>query len=234
MGVICWVIRITYRDLRRQAVAVLAVVQDDVVLPINLDVRGRRCLVVGGGEVARRKVRTLLEADAAVTVVAPDVHKLLKADDRVEVHERAFRVADLHEAFVVVVATDDDLTNRSVARDAADFGCLVNVVDCPALSNFIVPATLRRGELAVCVSTGGASPALSRRIRQRLEERFGEEYADFVDVLGEIRRRVFEKVPESERRPEIFRQLTDERWLEVLREKGKDALRTEMLTFIGE
>ncbi|HUW59027.1 MAG TPA: bifunctional precorrin-2 dehydrogenase/sirohydrochlorin ferrochelatase [Planctomycetota bacterium] len=202
--------------------------------PVNLDVRGKRCLVVGGGEVALRKARSLLEAGGAVTVVAPEVHPHLRADDRVEVHERAFRDTDLHGAFVVVVATDDDLTNRTVARDAADFGCLVNVVDCPALSNFIVPATLRRGEFAVCVSTGGASPALARRVRRRLEEAFGEEYADFVDVLGEIRRRVFDKVPEGERRPELFRELTDERWLEVLRRQGKDALRTEMLKFIGE
>ena len=202
--------------------------------PINLDVRGRTCLVVGGGEVAVRKARALVEAGGEVTVVAPEVHGKLKADDRIEVRERPFRTTDLHGAFVVVVATDDDLVNRSVARDAADFGCLVNVVDCPALSSFIVPATLRRGELAVCVSTGGASPALSRRIRRRLEHEFTEDYADFVEVLGEIRREVFDKVPDAERRPEIFRELTDERWLDVLREKGKDTLRTEMLKFIGE
>jgi precorrin-2 dehydrogenase/sirohydrochlorin ferrochelatase len=200
--------------------------------PINLEVRGRTCLVVGGGKVAARKARDLAAAGAAVTVVAPDVAPGLKADDRIDVRERAFRDTDLHGAFLVVVATDDDVLNRAVARDAADFGCLVNVADCPALSNFIVPATLRRGELLVAVSTGGASPALSRRIRERLEEQFGPEYADFVEVLGEVRREVFDKVPEGERRPEVFRELTDERWLRVLREKGRDALRSEMLKFL--
>lgn len=197
--------------------------------PVNLDVRGKACLVVGAGEVALRKVRALLDADADVTVVAPEVHPGLKALEGVEIRERPFRDIDLHGAFVVVVATGDPIVNRSVARDAADFGCLVNIVDCPALSNFTVPATLRRGELAIAVSTGGASPALSRRIREKLEEQFGEEYADFVAVLGEIRREVFDKVPESECRPEVFRQLTDEKWLEVLREKGRDGLRRAML-----
>jgi len=201
--------------------------------PVNVDVRGKTCLVVGAGEVARRKVHALLDADAEVTVVAPEVHPKLKADERVEVRERAFRDTDLHGAFIVIVATDDAVLNRTVAQDAIDFGCLVNVVDCPALSNFIVPATLRRGELLVAVSTGGASPSLSRRIREELEERFGEEYADFVAVLGEIRREVFDKVPDAERRPGVFRELTDPKWLELLRREGRDALEREMLKSLG-
>lgn len=193
--------------------------------PINLNVRGRTCLVVGGGEVARRKVRALLEAEADVVVVAPEVHPKLKADDRVEVRERAYRDTDLHGAFVVVVATDDDVTNRSVAADARDFGCLVNVVDCPALSNFTVPATLRRGDLTVSIATGGASPAFARRLRKELESRFGEEVADFVDVLGEVRREVFEKVNDPERRMAIFRAVDHDKWLAYLREHGRDALK---------
>ena len=89
--------------------------------PVNLDVRGKTCLVVGGGEVALRKARALVDAGADVTVVAPEVHGKLKADERIELRERAFRTSDLHDAFIVIVATDDDLTNRSVASDAADF-----------------------------------------------------------------------------------------------------------------
>jgi len=199
---------------------------------INLDVRDRTCLVVGGGEVARRKARALVDAGADVVVVAPDVHPKLKADDRVEVRERAFRDSDLHGAFVVIVATDDDVTNRTVAADARDFGCLVNVVDCPGLSNFTVPATLRRGELTVSIATGGASPSLSRRIREELESRFGEEYADFVAVLGEVRREVFEKVNDPDRRMTFFRSLDHDRWLAYLREHGRDALKRAMLESI--
>jgi precorrin-2 dehydrogenase/sirohydrochlorin ferrochelatase len=201
--------------------------------PVNLDIRGKACLVVGGGEVAARKARSLHEAGAEVTVVAPDIRAKLRALEGVELRERAFRDGDLHGVFLVVVATDDPVLNRAVGRDAADFGCLVNVVDCPALSSFIVPATLRRGELAISVSTGGASPTLAREIRRRLEEQFGEEYADFVDVLAEIRREIFDKVPESERRAELCRGLAGEKWVRLLREKGREALRTEMLKFLG-
>jgi precorrin-2 dehydrogenase/sirohydrochlorin ferrochelatase len=201
--------------------------------PVSLDVRGKTCLVVGGGEVAVRKVRSLLDAGASVVVVAPDIRAKLRSLEGVEFRERAFRDTDLHGAFLVVVATDDPVLNRGVARDAADLGCLVNVVDCPALSNFIVPATLRRGELAISISTGGASPALARQIRENLEKQFGEEYADFVDVLAEVRREVFDKVPESERRTRLCRELTREKWVLLLREKGRDALRTEMLKFLG-
>ena len=202
--------------------------------PVNLNITDRLCLVVGGGEVALRKVRSLLEAGADVVVVAPDVHKLLKADDRVEVRLRAFRDVDLHGMFVVVVATDDPVTNRTVARDAMDMGCLVNVVDCPALSNFIVPALCRRGDLAISVSTGGASPSLARRIREKLEEQFGEEYAEFVSVLGDLRAEVIEKIPDAKRRTSVFRELTDDRWLEVLREKGREGLIARMREFVGK
>jgi len=201
--------------------------------PVNLDIRGKTCLVVGGGDVAVRKARSLLEAGASVVVVATEVDPKLRALEGVELRERAFRDTDLHGAFLVVVATDDPVLNRCVGRDAADFGCLVNVADCPALSNFIVPATLRRGELAISVSTGGASPSLARHLRERLESQFGEEYADFVDVLAEIRREIFDKVPQSERRTKLCRELTDEKWLRLLREKGRDVLRTEMLKFLG-
>ena len=201
--------------------------------PVNLDVRGKACLVVGGGEVALRKVRSLTEAGADVTVVAPAVHPKIKALGGVTIREEAWRDTDLHGAFLVIVATDDEVTNRTVARDAADFGCLVNVVDCPALSNFIVPATLARGELQISVSTGGASPALARRLREKLEGQFGEEYAQLVAVLGELRREIFEKIPDADRRAEIFRGLTDERWLDVLRRSGREALKSEMRKFSG-
>jgi precorrin-2 dehydrogenase/sirohydrochlorin ferrochelatase len=188
---------------------------------------------VGGGEVALRKARSLTDAGAEVTVVAPAVHAKLRALQGVEIRERAYCDGDLHGAFLVVVATDDEVTNRAVARDAADFGCLVNVVDCPALSNFIVPATLQRGELQIAVSTGGASPALARRVREKLLSAFGEEYAEFVAVLGEMRKEIFEKVPDERRRSEIFRSLTDEKWLDVLRKSGRDALKSEMRKSAG-
>jgi precorrin-2 dehydrogenase / sirohydrochlorin ferrochelatase len=201
--------------------------------PIQLDLKGKSCLVIGGGEVATRKVRPLVEAGAEVVVVAPEVHPMLKADGRIEIRERAYRDTDLHGVFLVIVATDDAVTNRDAARDAADLGCLVNVVDCPALSNFIVPATLRRGGLSISISTGGASPALARRLREKIEKEFGEEWGELTAAIAEARRLVVEKVSDPARRGEILRDLAHERWLDVLRTQGRAALVAEMKKSAG-
>ena len=201
--------------------------------PILLDLKGKSCLVIGGGEVAMRKVRPLVEAGAEVVVVASEVHPMLKADGRIEIRERAYRDTDLHGMFLVIVATDDAVTNRDAARDATDLGCLVNVVDCPALSNFIVPATLRRGEMSISISTGGASPALARRLREKLEKEFGEEWGELTSAIAEVRRLVVEKVPDASRRGEILRDLAHERWLDVLRARGREALVEEMKRSAG-
>ena len=202
--------------------------------PINLDVRGRACLVVGGGKVARRKVQRLLDAGAEVTVVAPEVHPKIEADPRIEVRKRAYRDADLHNVFVVVVATDDAITNRAVAQDAMDLGLPVNTVDCPALSSFIVPATVRRGELLIAVSTAGASPMLSRRIREKLEDEFGEEYAVFVELLGELRRDVLDSVDDPDRRNASFRALTEDRWREMLKSEDVEVVKERMRELVNE
>jgi precorrin-2 dehydrogenase/sirohydrochlorin ferrochelatase len=201
--------------------------------PVNLKVEGRTCLVVGGGDVARRKAAALVEAGADVIVVAPDVHPMLKADERIEVRERAWRDTDLHGAFVVIVATDDEVTNRVVAQDAMDFGCLVNVVDCPALSNFIVPSRLTRGDLMVTVSTGGASPSLARKIRESLEAQFGEEYADYTAVLAEVRAEAFRRIADADARMAFLRTLADDAWLKLLRERGREALYEALIARLG-
>jgi siroheme synthase-like protein len=158
--------------------------------PVFLDVKNRRCIVIGGGSVALRKVTALLEAGAAVTVVAPDVVPELRqmaADNKITLAERAYRAGDLAGAFVVVAATDDREANRRVAADAQEHRCLVNAVDDAGCSDFIVPSTVTRGALTIAVSTGGRSPALARKLRERLEDQYGDEYADLVEMAGNVR-----------------------------------------------
>ncbi len=201
--------------------------------PIQLDLKGKGCLLIGGGEVAARKAKSLAEAGAEVVVVAPEIDAKVRALAGVEIRERAYRDTDLHGMFLVIVATDDAVTNRDAARDARDFGCLVNVVDCPALSNFIVPATLRRGEMSISISTGGASPALARRLREKLEAQFGEEWGELTSAIAEVRRLVIEKVSDEAKRAEVLRELAHERWLDVLRERGRAGLVEEMKKFAG-
>ncbi len=149
-----------------------------------LDLRGRRCLVAGGGAVARRKVEGLLAAGAVVRVVAPDVGEMPEA---AAVERRAARLADLDGAALVVCATDDPATNAALAREARRRGVLVNVVDDPEAGTFSVPAVVRRGRVQVGVSTGGASPLLAAHIRDELAGHLGDEYGELAGLLADLR-----------------------------------------------
>ncbi|MBI3636566.1 MAG: bifunctional precorrin-2 dehydrogenase/sirohydrochlorin ferrochelatase [Candidatus Rokubacteria bacterium] len=160
--------------------------------PVLLDVRERRCLVVGGGAIAQRKAVDLLAARARVDVVSPAVTPALAAlaaEGRLRHRPRAFLRADVRGAFLVVAATGRPLVDDAVATEARRRGALVNVVDRPARCDFILPSVLRRGDLQIAVSTGGRCPALAREIRRRLETQFGAEYATLVAWAGKERTR---------------------------------------------
>jgi precorrin-2 dehydrogenase/sirohydrochlorin ferrochelatase len=158
--------------------------------PVFLNVRQKKCVVVGGGQVAFRKVRMLLDCGASVTVISPVLRRdLTELANRksIQVIRRSYKPGDLKGASIVIAATDAKETNRKVAKEAGKVGALVNVVDDPEPSDFIVPSLLRRGNLTITISTGGMSPALARKIRTRLEESFGEEYALLVSLVEEVR-----------------------------------------------
>ncbi len=158
--------------------------------PAFLDLRGKRCLVVGGGSVAVRKANDLVTAGASVCVISPDADPMLRAlsQERVlELIEREYRVGDLAGARLVISATDDPEVNRAVATEAQRAGAWVNVVDDPPLCDFIVPAVVRRGDLVVAVSTGGKSPAMARALRQELEALLGPEYEAALDIVHRLR-----------------------------------------------
>ena len=164
--------------------------------PAFLDLRGRRCLVVGGGEIGERKARALLDCGARVTVVSPSVTPglaALAASGRLIHRARSFRRSDPRGCALAVAATSDPRVDRVVAAAARRCRALVNVVDRPEHCDFIVPAVLRRGELQIAVSTGGRSPAIAREIRRRLERFFGPEYGELISRAGEARRRAREK-----------------------------------------
>jgi precorrin-2 dehydrogenase/sirohydrochlorin ferrochelatase len=144
-------------------------------------------VVVGGGEVANRKARKLLQARAKVVVISPEVKPEL-ASMAVEVRRRQYREGDLEGTFLAFAATDYREVNAAVAREGRERGILVNVADEPSEGDFALPSTLRRGQLQVAVSTGGASPTLARRIRRELEDAFGYEWAGVVAELYKARR----------------------------------------------
>jgi len=153
--------------------------------PVYLDLMGRRCLVVGGGQVALRKVEGLLEAGAEVTVIAPEVAAAMP--EEVTVIRRPFHPADLDGVMLVIAATNDEQVNWQVAKEAEDCGILVNVVDDPPNCSFILPSVVRRGALCIAISTGGASPTLARRLREQLETEFGPEYAQLIELMHTLR-----------------------------------------------
>jgi precorrin-2 dehydrogenase / sirohydrochlorin ferrochelatase len=154
--------------------------------PVNLLVAGRSCLVVGGGTVALEKVDGLLDADAVVTVVAPEVVPELAARP-VTVEQRPYRAGEAADHRLVIVATDDPTVNAQVAADADAAGVWVNAADDVANCTFTLPARVRRGDLLLTVSTGGRSPGLASWTRKRLEDEFGPEWATLLDILAEAR-----------------------------------------------
>ena len=188
--------------------------------PMMLDLTGKKVVVVGGGEVAERKVERLLGCGAAVTVIAPRSTpglEELAADGRIAHEAREYRRGDIAGAAVAFVAVDDPDVSAAAAEEARELGVPVNVVDRPELCDFIVPSVLRRGRLTIAVSTGGASPAWARKIRKRLEDEFGEEYAVLFDAAASARRRCIENIPDPQRRREALLRLADESLLELAR-----------------
>ncbi|ADL07104.1 glutamate-1-semialdehyde 2,1-aminomutase [Thermosediminibacter oceani] len=158
--------------------------------PVMLDLRNKKCLVVGAGAVAYRKIRSLLECGAAVTVIATKINKDIRElgeKGRIVILERCYSVGDLEGFFMAFAASDDPVVNRQVAEEAAQRGIPVNVADDPGLSSFIVPSVLRRGDLAVAVSSGGKSPLLSKVVREWLEGIVPEEVDDLIRDLERAR-----------------------------------------------
>jgi len=160
---------------------------------VNLRLEGKVAVVVGAGKVACRKVTDLLEAGAAVTVVAPEaVDRLreLASQGLIAACWRAYRRSDLYGAYIAIAATNDEQVNEQVYKDAQALGVLINVVDRPALCSFTVPASVRRGSLTIAIATDGECPALSGVLREELECRYGEEYGELVRLMGDLRRQM--------------------------------------------
>lgn len=206
--------------------------------PVYLDLNGRLAVIVGGGKVAQRKAKTLAGYGADVAIVAPLVSpELLELQEQglATIEQRGYVRGDLDGAFLVVCATDSEEVNRAVFAEAEERGCLVNVVDVPELCNFIVPSIVRRGPLQIAISTGGAAPTVAKRLRKRFQDEFGEEWADYVELMGTVRVLVMERVPggEAERKP-IFEAIADSDLLERLRAGEKPDAEDVFAEFAGE
>ena len=192
--------------------------------PVFLDLRGQTCLIVGGGRVAERKAQPLLDAGAAITVVSPalvaELQKLV-ASGAIRHHAKSFDESDLDGAFLVIAATDAVEINRNVGRLCRQRGILVNVAAPPEESSFIVPSTVRRGSLSIAISTGGISPALSKKIRLSLEETFGPEYEPVLEKMGALRKRLMSEIDDESVRRKVITAVVESDVIDLYR-AGKD------------
>lgn len=205
--------------------------------PLLVLLDGRRCVVVGGGRVAERKVAALVEAGARVRVVSPVLTAELEGEaeaGRIEVCRRPYRAGDAEGAILVIAATDDPEVNRQVWEEAEQRGQLINAVDDPPHCNVFVPAVVRRGPLTLAISTGGGAPALAARIRRKLEEEFPPAWGELIDLLAGMRDAVKERYPDDEgARRDAWYRAVDGGLLERLERAGPAAARADAEALLG-
>ncbi|MDP3283950.1 MAG: bifunctional precorrin-2 dehydrogenase/sirohydrochlorin ferrochelatase, partial [Desulfobacterales bacterium] len=205
--------------------------------PVNLDIRNRKCLVVGGGDVGTRKVMTLIECGAFVRVVCINAsEKLLKLAESglIELKRRPYTGADLGGMFLVICATDDEELNRQVSLDAGEFNMLCNIADRPEACNFILPALVKRGDLVIAVSTSGKSPAYAKKIRKDLEKQYGVECADFLKLMGAIRKKLLSDSHEPEAHKPLFEKLIDKDFVQLIKNNDTDKIDSVLFEVLGE
>lgn len=198
----------------------------------------RTCVVVGGGKIAAEKVLGLLDGGAGrIKVVSPDLGdelRTLVGDSRIMHIARHFTEKDVEGAFLVMAATDDPEVNQRAFDAAESRGILAQVVDDPPRCAFIMPSIVRRGDLTLAISTGGASPALAVRLRERLQEMIGVEYERFVALAGEIRPLIMDRIADSETRRRLWYDLVDSPVLQLLRQGALEEAKAHALRLVEE
>jgi precorrin-2 dehydrogenase/sirohydrochlorin ferrochelatase len=202
--------------------------------PIFINLKGRSCLVVGGGKVAERKVKRLMECKANITVVSPDITEVLNGysvKKKIEHFKRCFMESDLEDQFLVIGATNDPSINEKVSNEARKKKILVNIADSSDLCDFILPSLIKRGDLQIAISTEGKSPALAAKIKEELSELYGREYEEFLNLLCGFRKRVLKEIKDPVKRKRVFRSLVESDIITSLKaNRQKEALdKAEMI-----
>ncbi len=180
--------------------------------PAFLNLKGKKCIVIGGGKVAERKAASLLRSGAELTVISPELTARLKkekAKKRINHVARKYQKGDLKNAFLVIAATASHEINKRASVDAP---ALINVVDTPGLCNFIVPSVVRRGPLTIAISTSGVSPAIAKKIRKELEKLYGSRVTKHLNALKKMRTKVLSEVNDKEKRERLLKKLAENTW----------------------
>lgn len=195
--------------------------------PISLNIENRLCIVIGGGKVAARKAQSLLTNKGKVTVISPELEETLSklaTEGSIQWTQRGYRKGDLSDAFLVIAATDDTKVQEEVFQEAETNNLLLNVADVPKWCNFILPATVRRGDLTISISTAGKSPILAKQLRQAMEKEYTDDHARLLEILGRLRPIVLDMGMPHEKNKILFENLLHTDMIKWVREKNWSAL----------
>lgn len=199
--------------------------------PLMIDLTEKPCCVIGGGQVAERKVKTLLKSNANITVISlnatTDIIDLA-ASGRIILKTKEYLKGDLEGFFLIIIATDNKDVNLNIYQEVNHSTQFVNIVDAPELCTFIVPSSINRGNLQIAISTNGASPGLAKKIRRELEGQYGFEYEEYTQFLSEMREWVFNHEIDAYERSQFFQRLLDEDIFERIKSGEKELLIKEL------
>lgn len=199
--------------------------------PMMINIKNKKCLVVGGGNVAYRKIVELVEYGGSVTLVSREINdnlNLTVENKSIKYIVDSYKSEYIKDAFIVIAATNDSSTNLQIARDCEKSDILVNVVDDLEISKFIVPAKVKRGDLTITISTNGKCPFYSKLLRKKLELQFDDSYSIFVNILDHFRKALFINIKSISKRKEIIDSLDVEYYIKRLMEIGEEGVLKEM------
>jgi len=205
--------------------------------PVNLKIKDRPCLVVGGGKVGTRKVKGLMQCDARVVVVSPVVSlaiERLAGQGKIVWKKKDYDPSDLDGFFLVIGSTSNQDVNWQISRDAEERRMICNIADVPGACNFILPSVIRRGPLTITISTSGQSPAFSKSLRRQMESMFGPEYEMFLSIMGGIRKNLLAEDHDHEAHKPLFEAIIKGGLLELCRAGDIEAIDRLLLSVLGE
>ena len=207
-----------------------------VFYPINLNIKDKKCVVIGGGIIATRKIKSLLAAQAQVLVISPQVTSIIQTlidNQKINYIARDYQAGDIKGCFLVICATNNKAVNKMIAEEAESLGLLFNVIDDSTDSNFTVPAVIRRNDLLLTVSTNGKSPAVAKQIKAELSLIYGEEYGYFLNLIAKYRQELKTKVKTSKKRECFWRDNLNKDILTLLKEGKLDEAEAKIKDAIG-
>ena len=206
--------------------------------PVNLDLNNKQCLVVGGGRVAKRKIKTLLKCRAKVTAVSikflKEIEELEKEDKNLILKQKKYDIDDIKDMFLVIGATDIQELNSEISINAKNEKVICNIADCPSKCDFILPAFIERGDLVLSISTSGSSPAFAKKMRKNFETEFGLEYEIFLELMKKIRLKLLAEKHSPEEHKPLFEAFIEQDIIKYIKTNDIEKIDSILMEIFGK